>query len=301
MKPRSLVILTVVLFLAGCGTLETITQIGTTVAVGTGKISPEEAESITKTTAAAAKAFESITPEQEYYIGRAVAATILQSYRPYDDKTVNHYLTVLGQALALASDRPETFGGYHFLVLDTDEINAFAAPGGLILVTRGLLRCCKYEDAVAAVLAHEIAHVQCQHGLKAIKKSRITAAVTVAAAEGAKQLGGQQLAELTKTFEDAVNDIIATLVNSGYSRATEREADREAVKLLKRVGYNPTALKEMLEEMQRRMKPTDGGFAKTHPEPAERIREIEPLLSGAGPVTPSGRRQTRFQRALAGI
>ncbi|MGQ9660735.1 MAG: M48 family metalloprotease [Kiritimatiellia bacterium] len=301
MKSIVPIAMAIAFLLAGCATLETITQIGTTVAVGTGKISPEEAESINKTTAAAAKAFESMTPEQEYYIGRAVAATILKSYRPYGDKAVNHYLTVLGQALALASDRPETFGGYHFLALDTDEINAFATPGGFIFVTRGLLRCCNHEDAVAAVLAHEIAHVQCQHGLKAIKKSRITAAVTVAAAEGAKHLGTKELAELTKTFEDSVNDVIATLVNSGYSRATEREADREAVKLLKRVGYNPSALKEMLEEMQRRMKPTDAGFARTHPEPAARIREIESLLGGAPPVTPVGRRQVRFQRALAGI
>ncbi|MCX8107663.1 MAG: M48 family metalloprotease, partial [Verrucomicrobiae bacterium] len=166
MKRYTPVLVTLVLFLAGCGTLETVTKIGTSVAVGTGAITPQEAGSITRTTTAAAKAFESITPEQEYYIGRAVAATILKTYRPYEDETANRYLTVLGQALALASDRPETFCGYHFLILDTDEINAFAMPGGLIFVSRGLLRCCKHEDAVAAVLAHEIGHVECQHGLK---------------------------------------------------------------------------------------------------------------------------------------
>ncbi|MCX7591354.1 MAG: M48 family metalloprotease, partial [Kiritimatiellae bacterium] len=141
----------------------------------------------------------------------------------------------------------------------------------------------------------------CQHGLKAIKKSRITAALTVAAAESAKQLGGKELAELTRSFEDSVNDIIATMVNSGYSRASEKEADQAAIKILRRVGYNPAALREMLEEMGRRMSPTDAGFAKTHPEPRERIRQIEPLLAGAPSVRPAGRRQVRFQRALAGI
>ncbi len=76
---------------------------------------------------------------------------------------------MLGQSLVIFSDRPETFGGYHFLLLDSNEINAFAAPGGLILVTRGMLQCCANEDELAAVLAHEIAHVEKKHGLTAIK------------------------------------------------------------------------------------------------------------------------------------
>ena len=92
--------------------------------------------------------------------------------------------------LSKTSDLPETFGGYHFLILDSDEINAFAAPGGFIFVTRGLLRCCKHEDAAAAVLAHEIGHVELRHGLQAIKKSRITTALTTLGIAGVKTFGG---------------------------------------------------------------------------------------------------------------
>ena len=102
----------------------------------------------------------------------------------------------LGQSLAQFSERPETFGGYHFLALDSAEINAFAAPGGLILVTRGLLDCCQTEDELAAVLAHEIGHVEKQHGLRAIRTGRLNSALTILAVEAGKNLAGEQLAEV---------------------------------------------------------------------------------------------------------
>ncbi len=246
------------LAVSGCQTLDTVAQLGTAVGVATGTISSDQAESINKTASAAGKAFEQLTPEQEYYIGRAVAATILAEYRPADDDAANRYLNLLGQTLAMASDKPETFGGYHFLVMETDEINAFAAPGGLILVSRGLLRCCADEDAVAAVLAHEIGHVQAAHGLQAIRKGRLTSALTILATESAKQFGGRELAELTTAFEGSIGDITGTLVNSGYSRKFEREADDIAVTILERVGYNPRALEEMLAQMKQRL-PAAGG------------------------------------------
>ena len=132
-----------------------------------------------------------------YYIGRTVAATVLIKYRPQPDQNLNRYLNEMGQALAQFSTRPETFGGYHFLLLDSDEINAFAAPGGLILVTRGLVQCCRNEDQLAAVLAHEIGHVEKMHGLRAIRSGRLSSALTVLAVEAGKNLGGAQLAEIT--------------------------------------------------------------------------------------------------------
>ena len=84
--------------------------------------------------------FEDITPEQEHYIGRSVAAVILSKYRYCNHRNGQRYVNVMGQTLAQASDRPETFGGYHFLILDTDEINALSAPGGFVFVTKGAAR-----------------------------------------------------------------------------------------------------------------------------------------------------------------
>ena len=298
----SLFAIVILLTLTGCQTLEVLTQAGTTLGVATGTISMEEADSINKSSAALGKAFEKLTPEQEYYIGRSVAATILASYKAYDNNAATIYLNTLGQALALGSDKPETFGGYHFLIMDTDEVNAFAAPGGLILVSRGMLRCCSNEDEVAAVLAHEIGHVQLEHGLRAIKKSRWTSAFTILGAETAKNLGGKQLAELTTAFEGAIGDVTATMVNSGYARKLENEADAVAVTLLQRVGYNPRGLSNMLMEMGKRLSHDKRGFAKTHPAPKDRVADIQKLIgSGAGPIQSQRSRSDRFAKALRNI
>lgn len=230
-----------------------------------------------------------------------MAASLLHQYRPYANESANHYLNLMGRSLAVFSDLPETFGGYHFVILDDDGINAFAAPGGLILVSRGLLRCCRDEDQLVAVLAHEIGHIQLRHGLQAIRKSRFTTLFSILATEGAKQAVGAELAQLTTLFEDSIHDVTATLVNSGYSRAFEREADRAAVTILTRTGYEPRALTAMLAEMKKRLKPGGLDFAKTHPDPDERIAEVIPLLPPAAEAAGRNARQQRFRQAMAGI
>ena len=239
------------LSLAGCKTMESVTDLGASIGSATGVLSQSQAESLSKSGRAVARTFQDITPEQEYYLGRTVGAMVLAKYKPYNHTRLNGYINQLGQTLAKASDRPETFGGYHFLVQDSNDINAFAAPGGLIFITRGMLRLCRNEDALAAVLAHEIAHVQLQHGLQAIKKSRITSALATIGMEGSKTFGGQELASLTSTFEDAITDITTKMINNGYSRSFERQADQAAITILKRVGYDPNGLTEMLTAMQK--------------------------------------------------
>jgi predicted Zn-dependent protease len=301
-----LLLLAAALVLSACGSLGGLDVLGAAVRMSQGKGEEPQAERSTgekviDTARALQKGFEDITPEQEYYIGRAVAATILGRYSPYAEAAANGYLNLLGQSLAMASDRPETFGGYHFLVLDSEEINAFAAPGGLIFVSRGLLRCADSEDTVAAILAHEIGHVVRKHGLQAIKTSRITAALTSAAITAAETAGPEELAKLTSVFEDSIGDITSTLINSGYSRAAEREADLEAVAILQRVGYDPNALVRMLEVMKTRLKPGGLDFAKTHPDPQDRIAEIRKVLPASGPYPVVPQRQGRFQAALGKI
>jgi predicted Zn-dependent protease len=298
--PLVLVIATVA-WLTGCETMKVAGELGGLVGVATGTMTTNEAASLVRTTTAVAKTFEDITPEQEYFIGRAVSATILNKYKPYSNDAAHRYLNLLGQSLALASTKPETFGGYHFLILDSDEINAFAAPGGFILVTRGMLRCCRSEDALAAVLAHEIGHVQNQHGLKAIKQGRLTSALTILAVESAKTFGGEDLAELTTAFEGSITDITGTLMNSGYARGQERDADKGAVQILKQVGYDPQALVDMLEQMKKNLKPGGLDFAKTHPDPEDRIQDIRGWIRSALGEPPPAARQRRFEQAIKGI
>jgi predicted Zn-dependent protease len=290
------------LLLAGCQSMQVLTDLGATVAEATGEITPEQAQSIRRVGEATAKAGEDITPEQEYYIGRTVAATLLNDTKPFDQDAANEYLNLVGQSLSLFSTRPELFLGYRFLIMDTDAINAFGCPGGFILVSRGMLRCATSEDALAAVLAHEIGHVQNRHGLKAIDKSRITSALTILAAEAGKNLAGQDVAELTKLFEGAIGDVTATLVNSGYARKYEREADEAAVAILTQAGYAPRALVDMLRQMEKNLKPGGLDFAKTHPPPKDRIEDVETMLKDVAPAAPApGVRQKRFERAMGGV
>jgi predicted Zn-dependent protease len=294
-------LLLVATVLGGCKALEVVSSVGAGIGSATGAISPDQAESIKKTGSAVGKAFEKFTLEQEYYLGRAVTAQLLGSYKARDDARLNAYVNQLGQTLAAFSDRPETFKGYHFAVMDTEEINAFAAPGGFVLISRGLLKCCKSEDALAAVLAHEIGHVQLEHGIKAINKGRWTTAATTALAEGAKSFGSKEVGELTTALESSVSDVTSKLVNSGYATQSEYEADKAAVTILLRVGYSPLALREMLREMKERIAGQSQGFAKTHPTPAARLAAIEPAMKAVAAAQTYSERQKRFESSVAGL
>lgn len=249
---------------------------------------------------AVSKTFENINPEQEYFIGRTVSAVIVNEHSPFDHQGGNDYLNLLGQTLAQASDLPETFGGYHFLILDSEDINAFAAPGGLIFVTKGLIRCCPNEDALAAVLAHEIGHVQYKHGLQAIKTSRVTSALTAIGIAGVAGNEGIDMTFVPENFYDSVKDITTTLINNGYSKKFEYAADQAAVTIMKRVGYNPTALLDMLEIMKERLKPDGLDFAKTHPSPKARIKKVRKKID-KNPVSQPPERQSRFEQFLSSI
>lgn len=287
--------------LPACETMDAVSEIGASVGQGAGVLTPEQAKSVKKAGSAVGKTFDSFTPEQEYYIGRTVAAVVINQYKPFPNDNANHYLNVLGQTLAQFSDKPETFGGYHFLIMETEEVNAFSAPGGLVFVSRGMLKCCRSEDAVAAVLAHEIGHVQCGHGIKAINKSRYTGAVTTLLVEAGKSLSSQEVAQLTEAFEGSITDITGTMMNSGYARSAERQADQAAVTILQRAGYDPNALSAMLREMKTRLRPGGRDFAKTHPDPDDRIADVKAMIAGAPPVPAPATRQARFERAVGAL
>lgn len=293
-------LIAIALLLSGCSTLS---QIGTTVGVQQGVLSEDQAAAINTTATNVEKSFQDITPAQEYYIGRAVGAVILNRYKTYDSQKANDYLNLLGQSLALVSTRPVLYQGYRFQILDSDDINALSTPSGLVFVTRGLLRLAKSEAEVAAVLAHEIGHIEDKHALKAIKTSRITAAFTAAGLTGAQMATNQDVAELTTAFSGSINDITQTLVNSGYSRAAETEADNAAVQILERAGYDPRALPAILQAMRARVKPGSGlDFSRTHPLPADRITEVDKVIGNyKAPGYDTAVTRQRFEQALSGI
>ena len=231
--------------LGSCAALEQ----GVDILAEAGKISESDKESIVKTTRALRSSFGEITGEEEYYIGRAVSALILSKYPVYNNKALTDYINSVGTAVVFYSDRPETYAGYHFLILDTEEVNALSAPGGFIFVTKGLLRRCRDEEMLGCILAHEVGHVTAKHGLQSIKKSRLIDAFKIIGEETVQRYGSEKLAKLTDTFEGALGDIAEKLIERGYDRKYEYEADRLSIKIAAQTGYSPQGLIDFLQTM----------------------------------------------------
>lgn len=239
------------------------------------------------------KGVEDLTPEEEYYIGRAVAAQLLASYYPVKNRRLTQYLNQVGGYLAEFSGRPETFAGYHFQLITSDEVNAFAAPGGFILVTTGLFRLLESEDQLAAVLAHEIGHVNLLHGLGAIQQANLTQAYLLIGKAVVSEGAGSDIGALAGVFGASVDDIVSRMAVSGYSREQEYAADRFAVELLYRSGYDPAALGEFLRTLAQRG--GKGGFFSTHPPAAERLQRVEQeLMATPGAPDKEAMRRERF-------
>ena len=248
--------------------------------------------------------------DDEYFAGRAAAARILNGYEVWDNEEANQYINVLGQTLALASTRPYIYAGYRFLILDTDEINGLATPGGHIFVTRGLLRLAENEHEVAAILAHEISHVENRHGAKAIMeiKGRNLALRAEALNYRLAAVGAESgiLGRGVAVLEERVQSVVNALLGDGYSVDAEKEADLGAIQILLTLGYNPRALSNVLgrlEETEKAAGRNKSGFHKTHPNPGRRIREIEKRLENYPGITQvdDGVANRRYRSALGGV
>jgi predicted Zn-dependent protease len=287
------------LLLASCSAIEK----GTDMLAGAGKISERDRKAIVKTSAAVRSTFSDITEEEEYYIGRGVAALVLAQYPAYHNDSLTRYINTVGQSVVAFSDRPETYAGYHFVILDSDEVNALAAPGGFVFVTRGLLRRCTNEEMLAAVLAHEVGHVAAKHGLQSIKKSRLIDAFKVIGQQAAERYGPEQLSQLTTIFEGALGDVVDTLIIRGYDRKYEYEADDMAVKYVAATGYSPQGLADFLQTMVGDHGAEQGkGWFKTHPPADQRVERVKTKIASMGGVpqiVPA--RTQRFQQSMKGI
>ncbi|MDR1277820.1 MAG: M48 family metalloprotease [Treponema sp.] len=263
-----------------CESLADVTSTGAQIAGALGVIDEATTNTIVKSSDAFGRAWEDITPEEEYYIGRAVAANIFDRYTSWNGSpALAKYLNEICKTIVINSPRPEIFAGYHVAILDSAEINAFATSGGHILVTRGLIACADSEDALAAVIAHEIGHIQLQHSIKAIQNSRLVDALLITGTSVAGALGNDDIKELAGIMDESVNDIISTLIEKGYSRDMEFDADTAALALLAAAGYEPSSLISMLRLLDQNQGTRSSGLAKTHPSPAQRITNAEGALA----------------------
>ncbi|MBN1283178.1 MAG: M48 family metalloprotease [Proteobacteria bacterium] len=250
-----------------------------------------------------AEASKEITPSEEHYIGRAVAALIFEKYPLYNNPAMNNYLNKVGLAVAFHSDRPVTYGGYRFAVLDSGEINAFACPGGMILVTKGLMELLQNEDELAGVLGHEIRHVADRDGIKAIQKSRWTKFAFYTAGEVGKHYTPSEVSQLVGEFQGVVSDVAKKVIEQGYSKKDEEEADAYGMRYAMNAGYNPAAMADFIRtEIARGIGGSNSGPFSSHPTPEQRLTRVEARLSSEGlSGTTEAVRTQRYRGATAAL
>jgi beta-barrel assembly-enhancing protease len=205
-----------------------------------------------------------VSQDEEIAIGRQIAGDLLGAAPLVKDAKLQKYVNNVGRWVAAQSERPDL--PWHFGVIDSMDINAFAAPGGYIFVTRGLYRLLTNEAQLAGVLGHEIGHVIKQHHLKLLQQSRMI------------EMGGKLV---TKQAGD--NESVQKVIGSGaevaarsLDKGAEFEADRIGVVLGARAGYEPYALPEVLQLLGH-FTANDSSVAllfKTHPLPDARLDKL---------------------------
>lgn len=203
--------------------------------------------------------------EEENRIGSQISGNLLGAVPLVRDDKLQRYVNLVGQWVAQHSGRKDVT--WRFGVLDTEAINAFAAPGGYIFVTKGLYRRLNSEAELAGVLGHEIAHVTQKHHLKVLKKSTLISAL------------GQAASSRVRESDQAIQNLIgngAEIMARGLDKEAEYEADRVGMIYAARAGYEPWGLPNVLQDLAG-LPAGDGRTSllyKTHPHPADRLGQL---------------------------
>ncbi len=231
------------------------------------------------------------SPMEEYYIGRATAAYIFKNkrYPPYGNgySELEKYIAKIGNSLAMASGRPDTFQGYRFIVINNRSVNAFAVPSGFIFVTTGLIKKAKNEDELAGALAHEVQHIVLKHPIKSISEANRKEAWTKVAKVGIDAATkGNELENLTAFFGKVVDEVAKSALN-GYDSKKEKEADLTAVRVLINAGYDPRGLSSMLKKLKKSKKSKKGSI---HGDPGVRARDVDKVIAKYGGKIPKNRK-----------
>lgn len=208
--------------------------------------------------------------EDEIRFGKEVYRSVVAEYGIYNNPKVKEYVENIGNKLVLNAERKLP---YSFTLLNTDMVNAFAAPGGYIFITKGLLNYIESDDELACVIGHELAHITLRHSMKALEKHygyeiffNIVEALS------------QRDLSLIKQY----TDVITSLIFLGYGRDNEYDADYHGVRYAKLAGYNPKAMIDFFKKLQnlegKRLSNLEKLFS-SHPPIADRIKKIESALS----------------------
>lgn len=200
--------------------------------------------------------------EEEIALGRQIAGNLLGAAPLVKDASLQKYVNSVGRWVASQSERPDL--PWRFAVIDSEDINAFAAPGGYIMITKGLYRKLANEAQLAGVLGHEIGHVVMKHQLKVLQKQQLL------------NIGANFLSDKYAKDNKLASKAIGTgaeISARSLDKSAEYEADRLGLSYATRSGYEPYGLPEVLQTLGETNK-NDGSVAllfKTHPHPDERL------------------------------
>jgi predicted Zn-dependent protease len=230
--------------------------------------------------------------KSEREAGEEIVAVYLGAAPLTQNVNLNRYVSLVGTRVASKSDRSAltwTFG-----VLASGSVNAFSAPGGYILVTVGLLRMLDTEDELAAVLAHEVAHVVRQHHWKIIQKQQQASAL-VAKMQGNMKTSNELFTDMNSLFSD--------MMTRGLDKSAEFEADRDAMILAANAGYDCTAIFSLLSKLEGLKGSSESSslIFQTHPSPAQRMDELSsavvPELDSCATPSPAAGRYQRYVKS----
>lgn len=219
------------------------------------------------------------SPEQERLIGQQISGNLLGAAPLVNDAALQRYVNRVGRWVASASERPDL--AWRFGVVESEDINAFAAPGGYVFVTKGLYKKLQNEAELAGVLGHEIGHVIRQHHLKLLQQSQMVSAVG--------GLLGQRLGNKNQIIQNLIGNG-AEIVARSLDKDAEYEADRIGMVLSARAGYDPYALPAVLQEIGH-VPAQDSRMAllyKTHPHPEDRLARLGEAAEAAEAGLPEG-------------
>ena len=228
--------------------------------------------------------FVTITEQQEIEMGRAYHKEILKNSKVLKNEELNKYYVELGEKIAKSSHRPDL--DWKFTIIDDPTMNAFATPGGYVYFYRGLLAHFNSEAEFAGVLSHEIAHITARHAVRGMSTAQVTNLLIGLAAS--RVPGG--------SISNSGFNLLNVIVNKGYSRKYESEADEIAKDYLGRNGYNQDAMADFLETMksaddlenkiaEKEGRPASGGYHgifSTHPSTENRIEAMNATDSATG-------------------
>lgn len=234
------------------------------------------------------KAATGLKDSEEVALGRQVAANVVARYTLVENQALQVYVNLVGKALARHSSRSGL--KFYFGVLRSDELNAWATPGGYVFITDGLLRTLRDESELAGVLAHEISHVTERHVLQALRKANL-----LDGGQDLAQAGGSDLSKYAN-----LTDYSIRLMSKGLSRDDELEADKKGTWLAADTGYDVTGLRRAVERLG---KPESQAklisrFDKTHPPVLQRLKAIDRALQKSGLDSRGQKLPGRFTDAL---